>query len=147
MWCVERGTTMRELLERSELSVFAKPSGWFQAGWSHEYKPGAVKPLRYFGRDLVGYRTATGVFVLADAHCPHFGAHLGHGGVVDGECIQCPFHGWTWDAHGRNASIPYSNRTHKGKQLRHHIVRERDGIIYFWHDESGSEPTWEPPTT
>ena len=31
-----------------------------------------------------------------DAYCPHLGAHLGHGGIINGECIECPFHAWRW---------------------------------------------------
>ncbi|CAF4939253.1 unnamed protein product, partial [Rotaria socialis] len=30
--------------------------------------------------------------------CPHMGAHLGVGGKIrHGTCIECPFHGWTFD--------------------------------------------------
>ena len=32
------------------------PDGWFQVGYSEELAPGAVVPLKYFGRDLVMYR-------------------------------------------------------------------------------------------
>jgi hypothetical protein len=49
-------------------------SGWFQVGWSGEYTSGDVRPLRYFGQDLVCYRTMTGGLMIADAYCPHLGA-------------------------------------------------------------------------
>jgi len=33
-----------------------------------------------------------------EAFCPHMGADLGHGGRVKwNNCIECPFHGWTFD--------------------------------------------------
>ena len=35
------------------------PTGWFQIAWSHEITPGGVRPLRYFGEDLVLYRGRT----------------------------------------------------------------------------------------
>src|SRR5678809_465596 len=70
------------------------PSGWFRVADAGDVRPGTVRPLRYFGRDLVLTRGADGAPHLFDAHCPHLGAHLGVGGrVVDGT-LQCPFHGW-----------------------------------------------------
>jgi phenylpropionate dioxygenase-like ring-hydroxylating dioxygenase large terminal subunit len=41
-----------------------------------------------------------------DAYCPHQGAHLGGGKVVDG-CIQCPFHEWEFNSEGKACKIPY----------------------------------------
>ena len=70
------------------------PDGWFQVGYSDELAPGQVVPLKYFGRELVLYRGEDGVAHLLDAHCPHLGAHLGHGGRVVGADIECPFHAW-----------------------------------------------------
>jgi 3-ketosteroid 9alpha-monooxygenase subunit A len=33
-----------------------KVTGWFMVGWSPEFPLGEVRPLHYFGEDLVGYR-------------------------------------------------------------------------------------------
>ena len=52
------------------------PSGWYFIAESASLAPGDVVPMRWFGRDLVLYRTASGQAVVADAHCPHMGAHL-----------------------------------------------------------------------
>ena len=54
------------------------PSGWFQVAWAGELEVGDVRPLHYFGQDLVLYRGKRGYHVL-DAFCPHMGAHFGHG--------------------------------------------------------------------
>jgi phenylpropionate dioxygenase-like ring-hydroxylating dioxygenase large terminal subunit len=58
----------------------------------------------------VAWRGSSGCAYVADAYCPHIGAHLGVGGTVLGECIQCPFHSWTFDGkeNGKLTSIPYS---------------------------------------
>lgn len=122
-----------------------QPSGWFQLGWSQDFAPGDVKPLRYFGQDLVGYRGESGTLYVFDAHCPHLGAHLGYGGAVVQDDIVCPFHGWRWDSHGRNVDIPYSDRVRKQKTLAGWHVREQDGLIWLWHDSERSDPTWEVP--
>ena len=62
---------------------------------------------------------------MHDAHCPRLGAHLGHGGRVEAGELACPFHGWRFDADGRNTCIPYSERTNAGARLRSYPVVER----------------------
>ena len=37
---------------------------------------------------------------VVHAFCPHMGAHLGMGGVVVGNSLRCPFHGWSFNASG-----------------------------------------------
>ena len=106
----------KDMADRSELTHLARPTGWFQIGWTHEYRAGQVRPLKYFGKDLVAYRTGSGHLIVIEAYCPHFGAHLGYGGTVTGECIQCPFHGWTWGPDGHNVAIPYSEKVNRSKR-------------------------------
>jgi len=67
------------------------PNGWAQVAYSEELPPGGVMPLQYFGRDLVLFRTESGAPQVLDAHCGHMGAHLGHGGRVEGDSIVCHF--------------------------------------------------------
>jgi 3-ketosteroid 9alpha-monooxygenase subunit A len=121
------------------------PTGWFQVAWSQDVGPGEVKPLHYFGVDLVLFRTEGGVANVFDAHCPHLGAHVGYGGVVEGDCIRCPFHGWLFDSEGVNAEIPYSDRAFVGAKLRKWMVLEVHDLIFVWHDPNGGNPTWTLP--
>jgi hypothetical protein len=37
-----------------------KVTGWFMVGWSPEFPVGEVRPLHYFGEDLVAYRDERG---------------------------------------------------------------------------------------
>ncbi|MFN2425072.1 MAG: Rieske 2Fe-2S domain-containing protein, partial [Candidatus Binatia bacterium] len=60
------------------------PDGWFQVAYSDELEAGQVEPLHYFGRDYVLFRGADGEARVFDAFCPHLGAHLGYGGMVEG---------------------------------------------------------------
>lgn len=121
------------------------PTGWFQVAWSAELGSGDVRPLRYFGRDLVLWRGEGGGVNVFDAHCPHLGAHLGYGGTVCGEDLQCPFHGWQWSAEGRNVVIPYSKRRNPGQRVTVWPVREVNGLIMVWYGAEGGQPSWEPP--
>ena len=86
------------------------PRGWFQVAYADEIKPGEAKALKYFGVDLVMFRTEDGEVSVLDAFCPHMGAHLGHGGKVEGDGVVCPFHAWKFDGVGTCVEVPYARR-------------------------------------
>ncbi|WP_375511668.1 Rieske 2Fe-2S domain-containing protein [uncultured Nostoc sp.] len=121
------------------------PSGWFRIAYSHELTLKKVVPLRYFGKDLVIFRTEDGTACVLDAHCPHLGAHLGYGGKVKGETIQCPFHGWCFNSKGHCTDIPYANKIPSLAQLRTWPVREINGLIFVYYHAWGEAPSWEIP--
>lgn len=121
------------------------PTGWFQVAWSTDLPEDEARPLRYFGRDLVMFRDASGTAVVLDAYCPHLGAHLGHGGRVEEGRITCPFHAWEFDGEGRCTAIPYSDKIPRQARLDSWEVRELNGLIMVWHDSEGRPPSWEPP--
>ncbi|API59890.1 hypothetical protein BSL82_11870 [Tardibacter chloracetimidivorans] len=131
-------------MDLSGLPFSNRPVGWFQIGWSGEFAPGTAHPLRYFGHDLVAFRTLVGELSVLDGHCPHLGAHLGYGGKVKGDCVACPYHGWEWDTEGRNARIPYQDSPMK-MSLRKWPVREQHGCVFMWHDPTGAPPRWALP--
>jgi phenylpropionate dioxygenase-like ring-hydroxylating dioxygenase large terminal subunit len=119
---------------------FGLPDGWFPAP-SDEFALGAVLRARYFG--VTDLRTEGGAVVL-DA-LPHLGAHLGVGGKVVGETIQCPFHGWQYGADGACVKIPYAAQTPSGVRARSWPVVERNGAVLVWHDAEGRAPRFEIP--
>ena len=105
------------------------PFGWFCVGYPEDFPAGEPKALFYFDRHLVAWRDEPGELHVQDAFCPHLGAHLGHGGTVEGCEIVCPFHGWQFDAEGANTDIPYRERTNKKGTLRTYPVVERNGLV------------------
>lgn len=124
----------------------AYPTGWFQISWSEELSVGDVKSLRYFGQDMVMFRRESGDVTVMDAYCLHLGAHLGVGGTVCGEAIQCPFHGWQWGPDGRNVDIPYADKPHASRQIRTWTTAESDGMIFLWYAPDGRDPDWQVPS-
>jgi 3-ketosteroid 9alpha-monooxygenase subunit A len=81
-----------------------------------------------------------------DAYCPHLGANLGLGGRVEGGNLVCPFHWWSWDGEGRNAAIPYSERTNQKARVRAYPTIDRNGLVLFWyHPDPEQRPLWEIP--
>src|SRR5690242_16415474 len=76
------------------------PSGWFCVAASADIAPSAIRTLTFMGQELVLFRTESGAIGLVDAYCPHLGAHMGHGGRVEGETLRCPFHGFCFERSG-----------------------------------------------
>ncbi len=74
------------------------------------------------------------------------GAHIGHGGKVVSDCVECPFHGWRWGPDGTNRYIPYQpDRPNKALRLRVFPVREQNGCVFVWYQPDGKQPQWEMP--
>lgn len=119
------------------------PRGWYTIADSDDLAPGEVKPIRAFGREFVVFRGEGGEAHVLNAHCPHLGAHLGHGGKVCGDRVRCPFHGWEFEGQtGACAKIPNGDPIPpKAKVPRWHVI-ERYGMIMIWVHDEGGEPQW-----
>src|ERR1044072_6181480 len=91
----------------------AVPYGWYAVLRSVELRAGEIVSLHYFGQALIAFRGADGRPGVRDAHCPHYGAHLGTGGKVVEGTVECPFHGWRFGPDGRCVLAPFAPRTPK----------------------------------
>jgi nitrite reductase/ring-hydroxylating ferredoxin subunit len=122
------------------------PNGWFAVAWSRDLHVGDVRPLQYFGEELVLFRTRSGQARVLDPFCPHLGAHLGHGGRVMGETVRCPFHGWQYDGQsGACTHIPYCERIPPKARVRAWEVQEKNGMVFVWHHSEQKPPEWDFP--
>jgi nitrite reductase/ring-hydroxylating ferredoxin subunit len=121
------------------------PNGWYAIAFSDELVPGQIHATTFCGDEVVAFRTVTGTPVVMDAHCPHLGAHLGIEGRVVGEAIQCPFHGFCFDAAGACVSTGYGTEPPRGLAARTRIVHETDGVILTWHHIADTPPTFSIP--
>ena len=121
----------------------AFPNGWFALCFADEVLPGAVLALHRLGRDLVAWRDGEGAVRVADAYCPHLGAHFGHGGaVIDGE-LRCPFHHWRYDGSGACTYAAGAKRLPAGAKLHLLPALERNRLVFAWHDAAGRAPAYE----
>lgn len=120
------------------------PNGWFAVAFAEELPPGRVLRRRLMGEDVVVYRTRSGVVRAVGPYCPHLGAHLGHGGWVEGEDIVCPFHHFAFGVDGACVRTGYGTRPPAARLARHE-AREVNGAILVWHHAGGAPPSWEVP--
>jgi 3-ketosteroid 9alpha-monooxygenase subunit A len=123
------------------------PFGWFAVSYSDELAIGEVKAVRYFARDLVVWRGEDGQARVLDAYCRHLGAHMGYGGRVNGNDLECPFHAWQYNEAGAVTRIPYA-RTIPPQAKRDNCVRawpvaERNGLVWIWYHPDNVVPLFE----
>ena len=124
------------------------PFGWYAIEPSGFVAAGEVKPLRYFAKDLAIWRGEDGQVRVTDAWCKHLGAHMGHGGKVHGNLLECPFHAWRYDGkEGVVKDIPYAKAIPpqvKRRCLRTWPVTEANGWIWVWyHPDPAVAPLWD----
>ncbi|QUR65821.1 Rieske 2Fe-2S domain-containing protein [Mycobacterium spongiae] len=96
--------------------------------------PGQVHRYTIDDAELIARRDAGGTVRVYDAFCPHQGAHLGFGGVIDRDCLRCPFHGFYFDSEGRCIGPNIANEHSFITSLNLTSVshRVRDGRIEVW---------------
>jgi nitrite reductase/ring-hydroxylating ferredoxin subunit len=119
------------------------PVGWYTVATSSEVKPGQVVPVKYFGEELILYRTESGEAHLSGAYCPHMGAHLGKG-TVEGENLQCPFHGFQFAGDGRCVHA-YGKTIPRKAKLDTWPIREHNGFVFAWYHPDRTQPEWDIP--
>ncbi|HMD46887.1 MAG TPA: Rieske 2Fe-2S domain-containing protein [Acidimicrobiales bacterium] len=121
------------------------PAGWFALAHLGELRRRAVLPRTLAGREVVVFCTAAGRVAALPAHCPHLGAHLGHGGRVEGEALVCPFHGLRFDVDGRCVGTGYGSAAPAGLRAGGVEVRVVDDAVVAWWDPESRGPSFEIP--
>jgi nitrite reductase/ring-hydroxylating ferredoxin subunit len=121
------------------------PTGWYALALSDELAPGHTLARTLAGVELVLFRTTSGRACAMEAYCPHLGAHLGHGGCVEGELIRCPFHGFRFDTDGQCVATGYGTKPPPAAKIRTWPLHEVNGILLAAVAPDGSAPSWEIP--
>ncbi len=115
---------------------------WYPIARSSDVGVGKALPRRVLGHELALFRPARGDAArVIGAFCPHRGAHLGHGRVVDG-CVECPYHGWRFDGAGRCTSVPGEARPARATTPAF-PTRESQGLVWTCVGDAARAPA--PP--
>jgi len=93
---------------------------------------------------MVFFRTEKGGIGAFLDRCPHRNVPLSDGEVVD-DALQCPYHGWRFNAEGQCIEVPglCGESTTRGRSATRYPVRESDGLIWVYPD-TDSPPSTEP---
>lgn len=121
------------------------PNQWYAVLESKEVPAGRPVGVLRMGEKLVFWRDAQGKVVCLHDRCPHRGVSLSLG-RLQGECVECPFHGFQFDASGACRLVPANGRSAPAaRQIRvaSYPSYEVDGLIFIWWGEA--RETLPPP--
>jgi phenylpropionate dioxygenase-like ring-hydroxylating dioxygenase large terminal subunit len=117
---------------QSETPVFPK-NMWYVAFWSADLNDSALHPRRILGEPIVFYRTDSGAVVALEDTCPHRFAPLSLGKLVDGDRVECAYHGLRFDRAGACVFNPHTD--HKippAAKVRSYPVVEKYSLVWIW---------------
>ena len=110
---------------------------WYAVLESAEVKKRKPVGVTRMGEKLVFWRNSQGVLTCMADLCPHRGVALSIGKMI-GDCIQCPFHGFEYDASGACRLVPANGKQAvppKAFRVSSYPVREAHGLVYIWWGE------------
>lgn len=119
---------------------------WWIAAFSGEVTEGLLART-ILGQPLVLYRTAGGEPTALSGVCPHRSFPLAQA-IRDGDTIQCPYHGFTFDAGGACVRVPSQAGVPDRSRLRHYPTVELGGAVWVWTgDPARADPATIPDVT
>ncbi|MGB9815690.1 MAG: Rieske 2Fe-2S domain-containing protein [Thermoplasmata archaeon] len=114
---------------------------WYIVLSSNEVKKNKILKVRRFGKDMIFWRDSKNNVHAFDARCPHRGADLGLGKIVN-DCVQCPYHGFLFDGEGKARLIPSLGRSsdiNPNYWVKSYKVKEFMNFIFLWYGEDDKE--------
>jgi phenylpropionate dioxygenase-like ring-hydroxylating dioxygenase large terminal subunit len=108
---------------------------WFPVALADELGRGQVVGRDFLGMRVILYRDKTGKALVQSAYCPHLGADLSVGEVVDGQ-IRCAYHHWRFDCGGRCVDIPAGDKIPPGARIATYPSAEAWGLIWAFNGET-----------
>lgn len=107
--------------------------GWWPVADEEALSVAGGQPLavQLLGEGLVLWRQTDGTVSVFTDRCPHRGARLSLGQVINGE-LQCPYHGWRFGGDGRCVAIPAMPAFKPGPvhAACHHEARCAHGLVW-----------------
>jgi nitrite reductase/ring-hydroxylating ferredoxin subunit len=108
---------------------------WFPVALASELGRGHVMGRDFLGTRVILYRDDTGQALVQSAYCPHLGADLSVGQVVDGQ-IRCAYHHWRFDCSGRCVDIPAGDKIPPAARIATYPSAEAWGLIWAFNGET-----------
>ena len=107
---------------------------WYPVALARDLPPGSVIGRDFLGTRVVAYRDAAGRPVVQSAWCPHLGADLSVGQMVDGR-LRCPYHHWSFDTQGACANIPTGDKIPPSARIFTYPTEEAWGLVWAFNGE------------
>ena len=114
---------------------------WYAVALASELGPGGLVGTDFLGTRIVLWRDGAGRVRVQSAYCPHLGADLAAGALVDGR-LRCAYHHWSYDAAGVCVDIPTGDKIPPAARLFTYPSVEAWGLIWAFN---GPTPLFEVP--
>ena len=114
---------------------------WFPVATSADVAPGQVISREVLDGRVAVFRGQNGVASVVSSYCPHMGADLTVGQVVD-NCLRCPFHHWQYDQSGKCVRTGSGDPVPRRADLFHYPTAEKYGLIWAFN---GEKPLFDIP--
>ena len=104
---------------------------WYPVCTTDELTGEAPLRVDLLGLRFVAFRDEAGAAHVLSDTCAHRGGSLGRG-KVQGDCVECPYHGWRFDGEGRCVLIPsMADQTPPPRaKVDSYPVQERYGVVF-----------------
>jgi len=106
-------------------------NAWYVAAWDHEVTADALLGRILLDEPVVLYRTRDRRVVALEDRCCHRHYPL-HKGTLTQDCIQCRYHGFTYDGSGRCVRVPGQSNVPEAARVKSYPVVERYRWVWVW---------------
>jgi phenylpropionate dioxygenase-like ring-hydroxylating dioxygenase large terminal subunit len=108
-------------------------NAWYVAAWADSLADGKLVARTIMDEPVVLYRKADGNVAAIEDRCSHRFAPLSMGKIVDGDRIQCPYHGLEFDGTGACVRNPHGAKNIPAKaRVKSYPVVEKHKAIWIW---------------
>jgi len=114
---------------------------WYPICMSSAATSQFVRGFDFLDGRVIVFRSEDGQAHVMSAYCPHLGADLSIGDMVNGT-VRCVYHHWRYGADGRCAGMPSKDTIPSAARLFKFPVKEKYGIVWAYN---GLEPHYELP--
>ncbi|NEP54289.1 MAG: aromatic ring-hydroxylating dioxygenase subunit alpha [Moorea sp. SIO3C2] len=124
-----------EALRRAPIN----PNHWYVVAQSRELTDRPLGVVLWH-QPIVLYRDRTHIVHALEDRCPHRQVRLSHG-QVQGNQLECIYHGWQFDSSGACVHVPYLTARQQlpNCRLRTYAVKEQDGFIWLFPGDADPE--------
>lgn len=116
-------------------------NNWYALGFSTDFAVGDVTAHTVTESPIVAWRSEDGEVGAFDARCAHKRFPMWDGKILEGDILQCPYHGFAYDITGRCVDIPAlrdrSDRPPSRARLYKYPLVEQDGLVWIWPGDPG----------
>ena len=115
-------------------------NAWYVAAWSDDLTDGQLLGRTILKEPIVLYRKSDGHVAALEDRCPHRFAPLHMGQIVNGDCIQCPYHGLEFNSSGACVLNPHGTKNIPPRaRVRSYPVTEKHKAIWIWMGEKSPD--------